>query len=242
MSFTYGLDSGSNNAIKPKSVSSGKRILAMKKIDMDKTQDKWSAMMRADQQAFCTQNIYGDGSLWNPPSPHSRINQVGRAMWGIVWLLLFRPSPRLLMGWRRFLLRLFGSRIGPGANIHPSVRIWAPWNLRVGKSVTLSWGVDCYCVAPVTLEDYVIVSQYSYLCAATHDFNHPHRPVISAPITIGPQCWICADVFIGPGVTIGEGAIVGARSSVFSNIRPWCVAVGCPAKPIRERPKPASSP
>ena len=178
---------------------------------------------------------YGDGRPWRPPSPHSLGNRVARALWGVVWLLLFRPSPWFLRGWRCFLLRIFGAQIAEGVFIHPSVKVWAPWNLRMGRSATLSWSVDCYCVAPVTLEDYAIVSQYSYLCAASHDFEHPQRPVISAPITIGSRAWICADVFVGPGVTVGEGTVVGARSSVFRDLPAWCVAVGNPAKPIRQR-------
>lgn len=183
---------------------------------------------------------YGDGRAWSPPSPHSLKNRIGRALWGVVWLLLFRPSPRFFMGWRRWLLRCFGAQLAAGAVIHPSVRVWAPWNLRMGRSATLSWDVDCYCVAPVTLEDYAIVSQYSYLCTASHDFNHPQRPVISAPITIGTRAWVCADVFVGPGVSIGEGTVVGARSSVFRNLPAWCVAAGSPAKAIRERKPPVA--
>ena len=140
-----------------------------------------------------------------------------------------------MAGWRRWLLRCFGAHVAAGAFVHPSVRIWAPWNLRLGKSATLSWDVDCYCVAAVTLEDYAIVSQYSYLCAASHDFEHPRRPVIAAPITIGARAWVCADVFVGPGVRIGEGTIVGARSSVFRDLPPWCVATGSPAKATRKR-------
>ena len=178
---------------------------------------------------------YGDGRLWLPPSPHSFGNKLARALWAVVWLLLFRPSPWFLRGWRCFLLRLFGAQIGPGAFVHSSVKVWAPWNLRMGRSATLSWGVDCYSVAPVILEDYAIVSQYTYLCTASHDYEHAQRPVISAPITIGSRAWLCACVFVGPGVKIGEGTVVGARSSVFRDLPSWCVAVGNPAKSIRQR-------
>lgn len=177
---------------------------------------------------------YGDGSAWQPLSPHSLRNRVGRALWAMVWILLFRPSPWFAGGWRRFLLRIFGAKIDPLAVIHSSVRIWAPWNLRMGKSATLSRDVDCYCVSKVTLQDYAIVSQYSYLCTATHEFENPRRPLISSPIMIGSKVWVCADVFIGPGVEIGDGTVVGARSSVFTNLPARCVAVGQPAKAVRQ--------
>jgi putative colanic acid biosynthesis acetyltransferase WcaF len=158
-----------------------------------------------------------------------------RAIWGTVWLLLFRPTPKVLHGWRRFLLRLFGARIGRGAVVHPSVRVWAPWNLTMGDHSCLAPFVDCYSVAPITLGQYAAVSQYSFLCAATHDYSSLARPLVVAPITIDMHAWVCADVFIGPGVRIEEGAVVGARSSVFRNVQSWTVVAGNPAHPIRER-------
>jgi putative colanic acid biosynthesis acetyltransferase WcaF len=158
-----------------------------------------------------------------------------RAIWGAVWLMLFRPSPKVLHGWRRSLLRLFGARVGRGAVVHPSVRLWAPWNLTMGDNSCLAPFVDCYSVAPITLGEYAAVSQYSFLCAATHDYSSLDRPLMAAPITIDAHAWVCADVFVGPGVRIGEGAVVGARSSVYRNVQPWAVVAGNPARFIKDR-------
>lgn len=169
------------------------------------------------------------------PSPHSLGNKIGRVLWAVAWRLLYRPSPKVLHGWRRFLLRLFGAKIGKGAHPHPSARIWAPWNLEMGDHSCLSFFVDCYCVAPIKLGAHSTVSQYSYLCAASHDFEHPNMPLVTAPITIGDGAWLAADVFVGPGVTIGDGAVVGARSSVFADVPPWTIAAGSPAVPLRAR-------
>lgn len=60
-------------------------------------------------------------------------------------------------------------------------------------------------------------------------------PLVTAPITIGEWAWITADVFVGPGVTIGDGTVVTARSSVFNDLPPWMVARGNPAVPIKAR-------
>jgi putative colanic acid biosynthesis acetyltransferase WcaF len=158
-----------------------------------------------------------------------------RVIWGIVWLLLFRPSPRVLHAWRRMLLRLFGAKIGRGALVYPSCTIWAPWNLEMRDFSQLGPNVDCYCVDKIVLEDYAIVSQYCYLCSASHDYQRLDLPTISAPIRIGQRAWVCADVFIAPGVCVGEGAVVGARSSVFKNVEPWSVVTGNPAKFIKKR-------
>jgi len=95
--------------------------------------------------------------------------------------------------------------------------------------------VDCYCVAPIRIGAHATVSQYSYLCSASHDFEDPRMPLTTAPIVIGDQAWVCADVFVGPGLTIGPGAVVGARSSVYRDVAPWTVVGGNPARFIKKR-------
>ncbi len=162
-------------------------------------------------------------------------NQLGRALWGAVWLLLYRPSPRPLHGWRRLLLRCFGARVGRGAHPYPAARVWAPWNLEMGEHSCLADGVDCYCVARVTLGPHALVSQHSYLCSASHDYTDPAFPLVTAPIVIGARAWVAADAFVGPGVTVGEGAVVGARASVYRDVEPWTVVGGNPARFIKQR-------
>ncbi len=163
-------------------------------------------------------------------------NKAGRALWGAVWLLLFRPSPFFLFGWRRFLLRLFGAKVGRGVNVYPSCRIWAPWNLEMGDYSCLSHHVECYSVAPVRIGAHAVVSQYSYLCTAGHDIADPHMKLVTAPITVGDGAWVAADVFVGPGVSIGDGAVVGARAAVFKDVPPGEVWGGNPARFIKKRP------
>lgn len=167
-------------------------------------------------------------------SPHGVRNQLGRAAWGVVQCLLFRTSPRPAHRWRNLLLRLFGAEIHPTARVYPRARVWAPWNLRMDRFATIADDVDCYCVARVTLGERAVVSQYSYLCGATHDFEAKGRPLTPKPITIGAGAWVAADVFVGPGVTIGDHAVVGARSSVFGDLPSGWVCVGTPARAVRQ--------
>ena len=171
----------------------------------------------------------------HPASPNSIQNRVMRVLWGLVQATLFRFSPRPCHRWRRMLLRLFGAQLRSTSRVYPKVKIWAPWNLCMGDYATIADDVDCYCYARITLGDRVVVSQYTYLCGATHDFELRKRPLIPMPITIGAGTWIAADVFVGPGVTIGEESVVGARSSVFTDLPSWKVCVGTPAKPVRDR-------
>jgi len=153
----------------------------------------------------------------------------------MVWCLFYRPTPRSFHHWRCLLLRLFGARLGKAVHPYPSARIWAPWNLEMDDHSCLSEWVDCYCVDKIRIGAHTTVSQYSFLCTASHDYESPGMPLVSAPITLGDRVWITADVFVGPGVTIGDGAVVTARSSVFSDIPPWMVARGNPARPVRAR-------
>lgn len=162
-------------------------------------------------------------------------NKVRRLIWSTAWLLLFRLSPRPCFAWRRALLRAFGASIGKNANVYPTTKIWGPWNLEMGDYSCLGPDVDCYCMARITLGASATVSQYSYLCTGTHDISDPHMKLVSLPISIGEGAWVCADVFIGPGVTMGEGAVAGARASVFKDVEPWAVVGGNPARFIKKR-------
>jgi len=169
------------------------------------------------------------------PKPYdiSLKNKSMRAVWGLVWLILYRPSPRTFHFWRRFLLRCFGARISSNCYPYPAARIWAPWNLEMHEGSCLSDNTDCYSVAKVTLQRGSTVSQYSFLCTAGHDIDSDNFQLITAPIEVGVSAWIAADCYVGPGVNIGDGAVVGARSSVFKDVPARCVVVGNPARIVR---------
>ncbi|MCH2132893.1 MAG: hypothetical protein MK116_03990 [Phycisphaerales bacterium] len=171
----------------------------------------------------------------HPRSEHSLRNRLARFLWSVTYVVLFRPTPRSFHTWRNIVLRLFGARIHKSARVYPKVKVWYPGNLVMGVGTCLGDAVDCYNVATITLEDGATVSQYTYLCGATHDADHVDFALIPRPITICRRAWIAADVFVGPGVTIGEGAVVGARSSVYKDMPPWQICVGNPARPVRAR-------
>ena len=160
--------------------------------------------------------------------------QLRRVFWGF-GKLLFRFSPRPCFGWRRFVLRCFGAKIGRHVNTYPSTWIYFPWNLTVGDWSAVGEGALIYNLGPVTLGEKVTVSHRAHLCAGTHDYTQPDLPLLKPPIVIGNQAWICADAFVGPGVTVGEGAVVGAGAAVMKEVAPWTVVVGNPARCIKKR-------
>lgn len=168
-------------------------------------------------------------------APTSFASKAGRGIWGLVWLLLYRPSPRPLHAWRRFLLRCFGARIGRGAMPYPGAVVWAPWNLVMGEGAVMGDGVDCYSVALVEIGDHASVSQRAYLCAASRDIDDPEHPLMTAPIVIGRRGWVAAEAYVGPGVTIGEGGVVAARGVAVRDVPAWTVVAGNPARAVRAR-------
>lgn len=169
------------------------------------------------------------------PAEISVGNKMARALWSVVHLLLFRPSLRVLHPWRVFLLRCFGAKIGSSVRVYSSARIWAPWNLRMEDNSCLGEHVDCYSVAMITLKKNAVVSQYGFLCSASRDISSLDKPLVVGEIEIGANAWVAADVFVGPGVTIGEGAVVAARASVFKDVEAWTVVAGNPATFVKQR-------
>jgi len=168
-------------------------------------------------------------------------NRLLRALWNIVYFLLFRLSPRPLHQWRNMLLRLFGASIGKGCHIYPGVSIWAPWNLEIGDFVGIADGVTLYSMDRITIGDYAVISQGAYICCGTHDYNSVNFQLVAKPIRIGNYAWICAQAFIHPGVDIPEGAVIGARSVVHKNPEmPWSVYAGNPCKLVAARKKSAN--
>ncbi len=163
-------------------------------------------------------------------------NKLARALWSVVYLLFFRPfTLRTFKKWRVFVLKIFGAKVSWTCMIHATVKIWAPWNLEMGDFACLGKNVDCYNQGKITINRNATVSQKCYLCASSHDYTSKYHTLYLDPIVIEEKSWVAAEAFIGPGVTVGEGAVVGARAAVFKDIASWTVVGGNPAKFIKNR-------
>lgn len=169
----------------------------------------------------------------------SRLNKLGRVAWGIVWLLLFRPSPRPLHAWRAFLLRCFGAKLAAHCHIYPGARIWAPWNLECEEYASVADEAVIYNAAKLFMGSHAIVSQQAYVCTATHDFDDPAFPMIASPIRLGRYAWVCARACVLPGVTLADGSVLGLAAVASKDLEPWQVYAGNPAKRIKQRRRPA---
>ncbi|MGD0893175.1 MAG: putative colanic acid biosynthesis acetyltransferase [Terracidiphilus sp.] len=168
-------------------------------------------------------------------------SKLRRQIWNICWLILYRVSPRPFHAWRALLLRAFGARMGPNCHFYPSSKVWAPWNLECADQVTAGDGAEIYNPAPVRFGSHAIVSQGAYICGATHDFDDPAFPLLACSITVGPYAWICSRASVGPGVNIGEGAVLGLGSVATRELEAWGVYAGIPAVKVKERKRVNSS-
>ena len=162
-------------------------------------------------------------------------NRLARLAWKIVYNIFFKYSPTPLHCWRSFLLRLFGAKIGKGCHIYPKAKVWAPWNLVMKDYAGIANDVTCYNMAKVELGYKAVISQGVNLCTGTHDYESPNFQLVAKPIKIGDKAWVSAEAFVHPGVTIGEGAVIGARSVVTKDMPAWMVCAGVPCKAIKER-------
>jgi putative colanic acid biosynthesis acetyltransferase WcaF len=163
-------------------------------------------------------------------------NKMGRLVWNISSLILFRPfGSRLFKKWRVFVLKCFGAKIEWSSHIYSSVKIWAPWNLEIGANSSLGPKVDCYNQGKISIGANTVVSQKAYLCASSHDYTRKDFPLILKPIQIGNGVWIAADAFIGPHVSIGDNAVIAARAVVIKNVEENTVVGGNPSKLIKSR-------
>ncbi len=160
-----------------------------------------------------------------------------RAVWNVTRAILFRPFvTKLFRPWRIFLLRCFGAQLHSSVDVYASARVWAPWNLRMERGACIGPDTVCYNQATVTLGENAVLSQESCVCTAGHDLaevNNAQTSLVVADVTIGKDAWVGMRAFIGPGVELGEHAVVGAAAAVFKDVAPRTVVGGNPATIIK---------
>ena len=184
------------------------------------------APLRADE----TRPLQGGASF-------SLLNRVYRAIWTLVWLILASWTPPIMHRWRRALLRAFGAKMAPGSDVRASAKVWSPRNLKMEKGALIAADVNCYNMALISVGEGALISQKAVLCAGNHLIDDPEFQLITKPIVLKAKCWIATEAFVAPGITVGEGAVLGARAVAFDNLDDWTLYVGNPAAAKRKRRK-----
>lgn len=156
-------------------------------------------------------------------------------LWWLVQATLFRWSPQFAYRYRAALLRIFGARVGKSTIIRPTVTITYPWKVVIGDHVWIGDDAVLYSLGEISIGNHSVVSQRSYLCAGDHDYSDASFPIRGLKIVIGDECWLAADTYVAPGVSIADGVVVGARSSVYKDLPADMVCLGSPCRPIKSR-------
>ena len=178
----------------------------------------------------------GTNYMKNFPAPMSGKERKKRMLWCVARALLVCWLPPVsCFGWVRFIYRMFGAKVAKTAKIYPSADVFMPWNLEMGEWSTIGANVHILNAAPLTIGNDCNVSERAYLCCASHNIRSAAHEQIHAPIVMKDRSWVAAEAFVGMGVTIGEGSVIGARAAVFKDVEPWTVVGGNPAKIISKR-------
>ena len=163
-------------------------------------------------------------------------NRLRRFLFRIIWITLCTALPPSYQTLRHFILRVFGCRVGKGARIYGSAKIWDPAQLQIGMFSTIGPRVNIYNPGLVKIGNGVIISQDATVCSASHDYEVDEFHLLKYEIIISDKAWICAEAFIGPNSLIGIGAVVAARCVSMGTVAEWTVVAGNPARVIKKRP------
>ncbi len=158
-------------------------------------------------------------------------------LWWLVQAIAFPLSPHFASGWRCALLRAFGAKIGPDVLVRPTARFTYPWKVEIGEASWIGDDVVFYSLDRIRIGRHCVISQHTYLCTGSHDLGDRAFGLQTRAIAIGNGAWVASDCFVGPGVTVGANAAIGARSTVLADIPPGQIAWGTPCKARRDRPR-----
>ena len=173
-------------------------------------------------------------------SPWSLSTRVMRLVFSLVWMVFCRLTPNPLNFWRLFVLKLFGAKITGRPYVAPSAIIWTPWNVTMEDRCCIGPGAELYALGKIVLRERCTISQHSYICTGSHDVTHKALPLVVGKVEIGADAYVFAYAFVAPGVTVGEGAVIGARSVVTKDMPDWTICVGNPCRPIKPREFPGA--
>lgn len=182
--------------------------------------------------------LYQDLSLFSVAKEFRGRGKLVTLTWQLVQGSLFRFSPQPFYGWRRFLLSLFGAKVGRGVLIRPTARVTYPWKVVLGDYCWIGDDAEIYSLGPITIGAHAVISQRSYICAGTHDYHDILFPLVARPVVVEDEAWVATGCFVAPGVTIGRGAILAACTTAIKDVPAGAIMAGTPAKQVGVR-KPA---
>ncbi|MGZ9812023.1 WcaF family extracellular polysaccharide biosynthesis acetyltransferase [Pseudoroseicyclus sp. H15] len=182
---------------------------------------------------------YQDLSKFRVPKGFRGRSVVTVQLWWICQATLFAFSPRPAYKWRASLLRVFGAKIGRNSRIRSSARFTYPWKVSIGDNSWIGDRAELYSLVEISVGNNVCVSQDCYIATAGHDIGSLSFDYVTGPIAIEDEAWLASGAFVMPGVTVGRGAIVAARSVVTKDVAEALIVAGSPAHTMGRRHAPS---
>ncbi len=170
-----------------------------------------------------------NNSWYNPGNP------IRRFLWFFVNGLFFQNPLALGSFYKRFLLRLFGARIGKGVVVKPSVNIKYPWFLTVGDYTWIGEKVWIDSLAKVSVGANCCLSQGAMLLCGNHNYSAKTFDLMVGDITLEDGVWIGAHAVVCPGVTCSSHSVLSVKSVATSNLDPYSIYQGVPAINVKKR-------
>ena len=156
-------------------------------------------------------------------------------MWYLVNAILFRSFVLPISGVKRFILRLFGAKIGKGVVIKPYVNIKYPWKLTIGENTWIGENVWIDNLDQVTIGNNVCISQGALILSGNHDYNKSSFDLIVKPIVLEDGVWIGAKSMVTQGVVCYSHSILAVNSVASSDMETDKIYRGNPAVQVRSR-------
>ena len=178
--------------------------------------------------------IYQSLDLYKKPTDKSFLINLK----SFFWYVFFYPIVESYIPgtfWRKYVLRLFGSKIGNRCIIKPKLRVKNPWKLSIGDNCWLGESLWIDNIDEVIIEKNVCLSQGVYLCTGNHNYKKKGFDLIANPILIKEESWICAKCIIGPGSKIMKGTVITSGSAFSGETSEGSIYAGSPAIFVRDR-------
>lgn len=173
-------------------------------------------------------NFY-DNSWYQPGST------IKRVMWLVISFLFFENPIAIFNGFKIFLLKCFGAKIGNGVFIKQSVCIKYPWFLEVGDYVWIGENVWIDNLTKVVIGNHVCISQGALLLTGNHNYKKSTFDLMVGKIVLEDGVWIGAKSVVCPGVTCNNHSVLSVASVAIKDLDSYGIYQGNPAFKIRER-------
>ncbi len=176
-----------------------------------------------------------DLSIYNNSPFNPGGSALKRALWFYLNALFLKTSLIPSSGFRVFLLRLFGAKIGIGVTIKPGVNVKYPWHLTIGHHTWIGENVWIDCLVPVSIGSNVCISQGAVLLTGNHNYKKKSFDLITAVVVLQDGVWIGAGAIVNPGVIAASHAVLTTGSVANKNLDAYFIYQGNPAVKIRQR-------